>query len=270
MLRLSSHPNVAVDTEELSCEADDAEFSAHMGSPTKDAHPTELDYDDDNFGEDEDYEELLEAAEQVDPYTMKSRTDPRLEHRPIFAETTGNIIRTQDHRSQAEKFNAPQHLQMQHRWSSEVKVAMKERFHLRGFRHNQLEAINSTLSGKDAFVLMPTGGGKSLCYQLPSIIKSGKTRGVTVVISPLLSLMQDQVEHLQKLKIQALLINSEVTADHRRLVLKALAGPDPEKYVQLLYVTPEMINNSQALNRALHNLHSRRRLAGSSSTKHTV
>lgn len=258
---LASHSRVPGHIAQLGAEDDEGDFSTHMGSPTKDVHSTEYDYDDDDFGGEEDFEELFENVQPLDQYAPNLRNNFHLEHRNVFAETSGNIVRTQDRRGQPGKSEASQNLQMQHRWSSDVKAAMKERFHLRGFRHNQLEAMNATLSGKDAFVLMPTGGGKSLCYQLPSIVKSGKTRGVTVVISPLLSLMQDQVEHLQKLKIQALLINGEVTADHRRLVLKALAGPDPEKYVQLLYVTPEMINNSQALNKALRDLHSRQRLA---------
>lgn len=260
---LASHLRVEESTTHLWADEDEEDFSTHMGSPTKDLHPSEFGYDDDDddFGREEDYDELFENVQPLGQHAPKSHDSSHLEHRTVFAETTGNILRTQGHKGQLGKPEASQHIQLQHKWSSDVKAAMKERFHLRGFRHNQLEAINATLSGKDAFVLMPTGGGKSLCYQLPSIVKSGKTRGVTIVISPLLSLMQDQVEHLQKLKIQALLINGEVTADHRRLVLKALAGPDPELFVQLLYVTPEMINNSQALNRALRDLHSRRRLA---------
>ena len=149
----------------------------------------------------------------------------------------------------------------QHRWSKDVTSALRKRFHLTGFRHNQLEAINATLSGKDAFVLMPTGGGKSLCYQLPSIVRSGHTSGVTVVVSPLLSLMQDQVSHLQKLRIQALLINGETSKEHRQFVLQALKGPDVDSLVQLLYVTPEMVNKSQAIEQCFLDLHRRNKLA---------
>lgn len=260
---IESYANKTKDLENPSDEDDDELFSTHMGSPTKGLKPAGSDYDEDIFGEDEYDEELLEFAERADLHTSHSRPNERLEHRSVFAETSGNIVRARDHKFPIERAGADvsHYVQLQYKWSSDVKTAMRERFHLRGFRHNQLEAINATLSGKDVFVLMPTGGGKSLCYQLPSIITSGKTRGVTVVISPLLSLMQDQVEHLQRLKIQALLINGEVAADHRRLVLKALSGPDPEEIVQLLYVTPEMINKSQALDKALRDLHSRRKLA---------
>lgn len=179
------------------------------------------------------------------------------EPRSVFAETTGNVPRT----GSQKVFPSSSTSHMQHPWSRDVKTAMRERFHLRGFRPNQLEAINATLSGKDTFVLMPTGGGKSLCYQLPSIVKSGKTRGVTVVISPLLSLMQDQVAHLQNLKIQALFINGEVTAAHRKLVMDSLRDPQVEKYIELLYITPEMITKSQALTSALRDLYRRGKLA---------
>jgi superfamily II DNA helicase RecQ len=74
-------------------------------------------------------------------------------------------------------------------WAADLKKIMHERFGLRAFRKNQKEVINATLCSKDVFVLMPTGGGKSLCYQLPGIISSG----VSVIISPLISLMKDQV-----------------------------------------------------------------------------
>ena len=130
-----------------------------------------------------------------------------------------------------------------------------------GFREGQVEAINATLGGKDVFVLMPTGGGKSLCYQLPSLIRSGKTCGVTVVVSPLLSLMEDQVQHLRDLRIQACLINGETPLQERNAVMEAFRENDPQEYIQLLYVTPEMLSKSNQVISALGQLYARGLLA---------
>lgn len=154
----------------------------------------------------------------------------------------------------------PEHL-MKHPWSPDVKRALKDRFRMATFRQNQLEAINTTLDGRDAFILMPTGGGKSLCYQLPAVIKSGRTHGVTIVVSPLISLMQDQVDHLKALNIQAVAFNGECPTTYRNTVLDYLKGPNADHYIDLLYVTPEMIKNSNAFNNALSALHRNRKLA---------
>ena len=148
---------------------------------------------------------------------------------------------------------------MDHPWSADVRRVLRDVFHLDGFRKNQLEAINSTLSGSDTFVLMPTGGGKSLCYQLPALVDTGKTKGVTIVISPLISLMTDQVDHLHDLDIDAMFINSELSAADRRDRFEQLRQP----YVtcRLLYVTPEALSRSNQMNSALDNLNNRNMLA---------
>ncbi|KAF3907754.1 hypothetical protein AA313_de0209523 [Arthrobotrys entomopaga] len=150
--------------------------------------------------------------------------------------------------------NAPS---MGHPWSKDLSRAHRSIFKLKGFRPNQLEAINATLSGKDVFVLMPTGGGKSLCYQLPAVIYSGKTRGITFVISPLLSLMDDQVTHLRDLKISAWMFNSSITPDERKTVMSELMKPSAAEAIQLLYVTPEMLASSKTMEKAMDTLHSR-------------
>lgn len=249
-------PPYTKDAHLLYAEEDEDLFTKHMGTPTQ------ADLGQDEYGEDSDDVDMLEAAEEVENRNTWSYTNHETGRRDVFAETSGNALRPEAPRADAAfSHTAPQPTQMQHVWSKDVKVALKDRFHLRGFRPNQLEAINATLAGKDAFVLMPTGGGKSLCYQLPAIVNSGKTQGVTVVISPLLSLMQDQVEHLQKLKIQALLVNSEVTAEYRRLVMNCLKEQQPHKFCQLLYITPELISKSQAMVNAFRDLYKRRKLA---------
>lgn len=254
---LSLEPKIDDGSNDITNYKDDEEpFTNCMGSPTRPM------MDEDEYGEDDDDDEMLEVAEELEK--RKPEFTPRTTsiQRNVFAETSGNEIRPDPQRIPARLPQSPvQPDLMQHKWSKDVKAAMRDRFHLRGFRPNQLEAINATLGGKDTFVLMPTGGGKSLCYQLPSIISSGHTRGVTVVISPLLSLMQDQVAHLQKLKIQALLVNGEVGPEHKRLVMDSLKNPNVEKFIQLLYITPEMISKNQRMISAFRDLHQRKKLA---------
>ena len=240
---------------------EDVLFSRNMGSPVHD-ETMHTACNGEDFGSEDDEMALLDFAQAVEKEPHKGGSPNGRPSRDVFAETSGNIMRfeaSKDTSAFAPQPPAPS--LMQHKWSKDVKVAMKERFHLRGFRPNQLEAINATLSGKDTFVLMPTGGGKSLCYQLPSIITSGKTHGVTVVISPLLSLMHDQVDHLQKLNVQALLFNGEMPTQHRKLVLSSLKDPQPQRFCQLLYITPEMVNQNAAVRSSLLDLHQRRQLA---------
>lgn len=235
---------------------EEEDFTRNMASPLR------MVVDEEDYGQEEDDDDMLEAAEEFEKYGHRPAPNNGPIRHTVFAESTGNVVRSEPRKDSL--FMPNSHAQatcMQHPWSREVKAAMKERFHLRGFRPNQLEAINATLSGKDTFVLMPTGGGKSLCYQLPSIIRSGKTKGVTVVISPLLSLMHDQVDHLRELKIQAFLINSEVNREHKKLVMESLREAQVEKYIQLLYITPEMISKNQTMVNALRELYERKKLA---------
>ncbi|MDF3023191.1 MAG: helicase [Alphaproteobacteria bacterium] len=101
------------------------------------------------------------------------------------------------------------------------------------FRGPQAEIIDHVISGKNAFVLMPTGGGKSLCYQIPSLVRDG----VGIIISPLIALMQDQVEALKQLGIRAAALNSAMPPDQQRQTERLLVEGD----IDMVYVAPERL-----------------------------
>jgi len=116
------------------------------------------------------------------------------------------------------------------------------------FRYQQEEIIQTVLNGKDAFVLMPTGGGKSLCYQIPALLFSG----LTVVISPLIALMKDQVDALRVNGIAASYLNSSLTISEQDEVISQLSHPTSLKLrgapsskdggaLKLLYISPERL-----------------------------
>lgn len=108
------------------------------------------------------------------------------------------------------------------------------------FRHAQQDIIQALLNGNDALVLMPTGGGKSLCYQIPALVRDG----TAIVISPLIALMQDQVDALQQLGINAAYLNSSLSSGQAYEVEQQLLNQE----LKLLYVAPERLLNSQFLN----------------------
>lgn len=101
------------------------------------------------------------------------------------------------------------------------------------FRHNQESIINHLLEGKDAIVLMPTGGGKSLCYQVPALCFPG----VTIVVSPLIALMKDQVDALVLNGVKAAFLNSTQSGSEQSFILKQLQNNE----LKLLYVAPERL-----------------------------
>ncbi|XP_022520685.2 ATP-dependent DNA helicase Q5 isoform X1 [Astyanax mexicanus] len=118
-----------------------------------------------------------------------------------------------------------------------VERALKTHFGFERFRSRQQEeVVRAVLEGeRDVFVCMPTGAGKSLCYQLPALLATG----ITLVISPLIALIQDQVEHLKELNIPARSINSKLPAGERRQILEDLESESP--VLKMLYITPEMV-----------------------------
>ncbi|EJU05622.1 ATP-dependent DNA helicase, partial [Dacryopinax primogenitus] len=114
------------------------------------------------------------------------------------------------------------------------------------------------MGGKDVYVLMPTGGGKSLCYQLPAVCKTGKTKGVTVVISPLLALMSDQVQHCRDLNIDVVMLNSDISKDEARETESRLRSRNKPA---LCYITPEGLEARGSLRNLLSYLHNDNNLA---------
>jgi len=124
----------------------------------------------------------------------------------------------------------------------DAKMALHKYFGFREFLDGQETVMASILSGRDTMVIMPTGGGKSLCYQLPAMVMDG----VTVVVSPLIALMKDQVDALERRGIPATLINSSISLGEQQERIDALRRGD----YKLVYVAPERFR-SRAFTNAL-------------------
>lgn len=118
---------------------------------------------------------------------------------------------------------------------------LKDYFGFDSFRPPQEDIIKDLIAGQDVLVLMPTGGGKSLCYQIPSIVRSG----VGIVVSPLIALMEDQVTALKLQGINAAYYNSSLSSAESRQVLAALHNDE----LDLLYIAPERLINASFLER---------------------
>ncbi len=122
---------------------------------------------------------------------------------------------------------------------SQTLDVLRSRFGYDEFRFQQQQIIDSLIEGRDALVLMPTGGGKSLCYQIPALLREG----VGIVISPLIALMQDQVDALSLNGLSAAFLNSTQTVDQQHQVKQRLRNND----IDLLYVAPERALNEDFL-----------------------
>jgi len=128
--------------------------------------------------------------------------------------------------------------------NKELNNLLITKFKKNRFKRIQLKIIKSILSKKDTLVVLPTGFGKSLCFQLPSLCLNG----TTIVISPLISLMQDQVKQLRKLNIKASYINSSLSPYEAEVRLSKLL----HNYYKLIYVSPERLNNKDFLDICLN------------------
>src|SRR6202021_4163375 len=118
--------------------------------------------------------------------------------------------------------------------------ALQQYWGYSSFRPLQEQVVNSLLAGRDTCVVMPTGGGKSLCYQLPAAMTSERT---AIVVSPLIALMQDQTAQLEQMGVSAAVLNSSQNVTQQSAILRnAKAG----KY-RLLYLSPERLARADAL-----------------------
>lgn len=116
---------------------------------------------------------------------------------------------------------------------NQAKIILKEKFGYDEFRPLQKEIIENILNKNDTLVIMPTGGGKSLCYQIPALIFSG----LTIVVSPLISLMKDQVEQLTEVGVNAIFLNSTLSYEQYQFNISQLK----QGKVKLVYLAPETL-----------------------------
>ena len=121
-----------------------------------------------------------------------------------------------------------------------IQRILSEKFSIQGFRRGQAEILGAVLGGHDTLAVMPTGGGKSLCYQLPALCK----KGIVLVVSPLISLMRDQFVALQERGIQAGCLHADQPYDEKRDVFKRMRESDSF----LLYLSPERVQKPGFLN----------------------
>ena len=110
---------------------------------------------------------------------------------------------------------------------------LKDVFGYDAFRGNQAAIIERVAQGGDALVLMPTGGGKSLCYQVPALLRDG----LAVIVSPLIALMDDQVATLDELGVAAVALNSTLSNDEQRLIAERIRRGE----IKMLYLAPERL-----------------------------
>ena len=136
-------------------------------------------------------------------------------------------------------------------WSNELVRANRTVFGEGDLRPQQLRAVNAALAGRDCLVVLPTGAGKSRCFQLPALV----SRGLTVVIAPLLSLIHDQVDGLARHAVHAAHLTSDQNPEEAAETVAALRRASPA--YKLLYLTPERLVQNVHLTMLLQSLHSR-------------
>jgi RecQ family ATP-dependent DNA helicase len=233
-------------------------LQSHAFESTQQKEQQTVNLDDITFGEDDFGDFGVEDDLQELPISFKTNTKQPL--CSTFSASGGSMIATKEpFQITLNSTSGPNFNESFHEWdrnhgddnnfkrfdypfSIKMLDAFRKVFGMESFRTNQQEAVTAALLGHDCFILMPTGGGKSLCYQLPAII----SRGVTVVISPLKSLIYDQVTKLKSMNIHVEYMSGDMNKSQACQVYNELKEDNPS--VKLLYVTPERIGASPALN----------------------
>ncbi|CAK9797104.1 ATP-dependent DNA helicase Q1 [Anthophora quadrimaculata] len=139
-------------------------------------------------------------------------------------------------------------------WSGDLRKALKDVFKIINLRELQLPTMNAIMSNEDVILVMPTGGGKSLCYQLPAVI----SKGITIVVSPLVSLMEDQLHGLHRNNVKAMMLSAKCNKENVKTVMNALV--DKKSDLKLIYVTPEYMAKSNRFMNKLQKAYEMKRL----------
>jgi len=204
--------------------------------------------DDDVSNEDE----LVVVNKQLVEVTKKIR---KLEAEKRTLERRATLLKEKKQKEECDKLLDQDWERRKFDWSERLDLARQNVFCLDRYRADQLAVMNASLSGHDCILIMPTGGGKSLTYQLPAVISPG----VTLVVSPLLSLMEDQLMALRRLGIQAEMLTGTTDVETKKRVMKDML--DPASNLKLLYVTPEKCSKSKQFMAKLQKMHQSGRFA---------
>ena len=189
---------------------------------------------------------LAEVGRKLTEVTSKIR---ELERERKRLEKEQGRLRDELQKEECDKLLAQDWDRTSFEWSERADLARREVFKLGKFRENQLEVINATLSKHDCLLVMPTGGGKSLTYQLPAVISDG----VTLVVSPLISLMEDQLMGLRRLGVGAEMLTGTTDKETKARVMSEML--DKNSQLKLLYVTPEKCSKSKQFMAKLQKMH---------------
>ncbi|KIY65210.1 ATP-dependent DNA helicase [Cylindrobasidium torrendii FP15055 ss-10] len=196
----------------------------------------------------------------------RQRADNRIKLTQIYAEIA-NLQRQAEELEQQNRDideelqvnNSPNYDSEEFAWARSLRTAMRETFKIKEYRLCQRAVCNANVDGRDIVCVMPTGGGKSLTYQLPAFCGTG----VTVVISPLISLISDQIMHLKELNVLAAKLTGSTSASESQQIhdrLENLIHGRPDRHLALLYVTPEKLSKSANFRALLQELADNRKL----------